>query len=99
VRLRARYPDKTTSWVMDQDDPTMCVPVVGSLRHLVQPFTGNIIVAGRIVFVDGHPPSIGVDTIYSRFHPASVAGLAVGAMGCFIFGLYLRRWLRERKAA
>jgi hypothetical protein len=34
----------------------------------------------------------------SRFHPASVAGLVVGAMGCFIFGLYLRSWLRERKA-
>ena len=27
-----------------------------------------------------------------------VRGLAVGAMGCFIFGLYLRRWLGERKA-
>ncbi len=34
----------------------------------------------------------------SRLHPASVAGLVVGAMGCFIFGLYLRRWLREKKA-
>jgi hypothetical protein len=28
-----------------------------------------------------------------------VACLVVGAMGCFVFGLYLRRWLRERKAA
>jgi hypothetical protein len=34
----------------------------------------------------------------SRFTGASVAGLVVGAMGCFIFALYLRRWLRERKA-
>ncbi|MHC4252311.1 MAG: hypothetical protein ACYS9X_24600 [Planctomycetota bacterium] len=34
-----------------------------------------------------------------RLHPASIAGLVVGAMGVFIFGLYLRRWLRERKAA
>jgi hypothetical protein len=34
----------------------------------------------------------------SRFTGASVAGLIVGAMGCFIFGLYLRGWLRERKA-
>jgi hypothetical protein len=33
-----------------------------------------------------------------RWHPASVGGLAVGAMGVFIFGLYLRAWLRERKA-
>ena len=39
-----------------------------------------------------------VDTTASRFHGASIAGLVVGAMGCFIFGLYLRRWLRERKA-
>ena len=34
----------------------------------------------------------------SRFHPASIAGLVVGVMGVFIFGLYLRRWLREREA-
>ena len=34
----------------------------------------------------------------SRFHPASIAGIVVGAMGVFIFGLYLRAWLRERKA-
>jgi hypothetical protein len=34
----------------------------------------------------------------SRFHSASVGGLIVGAMGCFIFGLYLRWWLRERRA-
>jgi hypothetical protein len=34
----------------------------------------------------------------SRFTAASIAGLVVGAMGCFIFGLYLRAWLRERKA-
>jgi len=39
-----------------------------------------------------------LDTTASRFHPASVAGLVVGAMGCFIFGLYFRRWLCERKA-
>ncbi len=40
----------------------------------------------------------GVDASASRFHGASVAGLVVGAMGCFIFGLYLRRWMRVRKA-
>jgi hypothetical protein len=34
----------------------------------------------------------------SRFTGASIAGLVVGAMGVFIFGLYLRAWLRERKA-
>jgi len=40
-----------------------------------------------------------LDTTASRFHPTSIAGLAVGAMGCFIFGLYLRRWRCERAAA
>jgi hypothetical protein len=39
-----------------------------------------------------------IDTTASRFHSASVAGLVIGAMGCFIFGLYLRRWLCDRKA-
>ena len=55
----------------------------------------------RPVYGSSHPDLILqgtpiVDTAASRFHPASVAGLVVGAMGCFIFGLYLRRWLRER---
>jgi len=27
-----------------------------------------------------------------------VDGAVGGAMGCFIFGLYLRRWLRDTKA-
>jgi len=40
-----------------------------------------------------------LDGKLSRFHPTSIGGLVVGAMGCFIFGLYLRRWLRERNAA
>jgi hypothetical protein len=39
-----------------------------------------------------------IDATASRFTGASIAGLVVGAMGCFIFGLYLRAWLRERKA-
>jgi hypothetical protein len=34
-----------------------------------------------------------------RYHPASLAGLIVGAMGVSIFVLYLRAWLRERKPA
>jgi len=39
-----------------------------------------------------------VDTRASRLHPASVAGIVVGAMGVFIFGLHLRMWVKERKA-
>jgi hypothetical protein len=37
-------------------------------------------------------------TTASRLTGASIAGLVIGAMGCSIFGLYLRRWLRERNA-
>jgi hypothetical protein len=40
-----------------------------------------------------------IDTRISRFHLASVAGLVVGAMGVFVFGLYLRRWVKERGAS
>jgi hypothetical protein len=29
----------------------------------------------------------------------AVAGLAVGAMGLFVFTLYLRTWMGERRAA
>jgi len=39
-----------------------------------------------------------VDTSYGRISPESVAGQVVGAMGLMILGLYLRRWLRARKA-
>jgi hypothetical protein len=35
----------------------------------------------------------------SRFHPVSIAGLGIGAMGALVFCLYLRAWRRERKAA
>ena len=40
-----------------------------------------------------------LDCYASRFHPASVSGLVVGAMGLFVFTVALRHWLRERKAA
>ncbi len=39
-----------------------------------------------------------IDATSGRLTGASVSGLVVGAMGCFIFGLYLRTWLGERKA-
>jgi len=57
-------------------------------------------VAGRVVEVDlvleASLPTI--DTTASRLHGASVAGIVVGSMGVFIFGLYLRRWVKERRA-
>jgi hypothetical protein len=39
-----------------------------------------------------------LDARASRFHGASIFGLAVGAMGVFVFTLCLRAWLRERRA-
>jgi hypothetical protein len=39
-----------------------------------------------------------IDTTSHRLTGQSVAGLVVGAMGCLIFGLYLRRRLIDRKA-
>jgi hypothetical protein len=50
---------------------------------------------GRVIMEHG---SARIDTSASRFHPASIAGLVVGTMGVFIFGLYLRRWVKERRA-
>jgi len=33
-----------------------------------------------------------------RLTGSSVGGIAVGVMGCLVFGLYLRAWLSESKA-
>ena len=63
--------------------------------------TLRVVLKGRLSNIDefggGYMCPV-VDATASRFHPASIAGLVVGAMGCFIFGLYLRRWLVDRKA-
>jgi hypothetical protein len=57
-------------------------------------------VAGRYWDYERVPTGVLVPTLYTapRVHPASIGGLVVGAMGVFIFGLFLRRWLIERKA-
>jgi hypothetical protein len=55
---------------------------------------------GRISFI--HWPSSSeayVDTTASRFHPASVAGLVVAAMSCFVFASALRHWASQRTAS
>jgi len=54
---------------------------------------------GRAGWDSDEPGMIAVDSRASRFHPASIAGIVVGAMGVFIFGLYLRRWVKERRTA
>ena len=38
-----------------------------------------------------------IDCSASRFHPASVGGLIVGAMGVFVFVVYLREWVKGRR--
>ncbi|MHC4253685.1 MAG: hypothetical protein ACYS9X_31605 [Planctomycetota bacterium] len=70
----------------------MALPEVGS----------HLSVTGRAVGLRDMPSVFtsvapAIDCSASRFHPASVAGLVVGAMGVFVFGLYLRRWVKERR--
>jgi len=80
-----------------EDGPMRTVIVLGPHERLHE---GDAVsFRGRMAVTDSGYFSPSVNTAASRFHPASIAGLVVGAMGCFIFGLYLRRWLRERKAA
>jgi len=57
-----------------------------------------VCVHGRFCLFDTALDTLLLDTAASRFHPASVAGLVVAAMGMFVFGLYLRSWLHERRA-
>ncbi|MHC4200191.1 MAG: hypothetical protein ACYSU0_09390 [Planctomycetota bacterium] len=57
--------------------------------------------AGRITRVRASYPNqadLLVDTTRSRFTGASVAGLAVGAMGVFVFTAALRHWLDLRRS-
>jgi hypothetical protein len=69
----------------------------------VRAWKGRMSSENRIVRIDSktgradHEECTMLDMWVSRFHGASIAGLIVGAMGVFIFGLYLRSWLRERK--
>jgi hypothetical protein len=84
-------------WVFSSDE----------MLHKLLPQHGGAEIRGRIVFFGRetgwheysgpYVSQVGIDPS-SWLHPASASGLVVGAMGCFIFGLYLRRWLGERKA-
>jgi hypothetical protein len=66
------------------------MPGVRYQPGVVQEFRGHVI---------GIPDGWGINTTASRFHPSSIAGLVVGAMGVFIFGLYLLRWVKERRTS
>jgi len=56
--------------------------------------SGRLLWNGRVV---ERPSGLAVDTTASRFHPATIAGLVVGAMGVFVFGAALRHWMHQRK--
>ncbi len=43
--------------------------------------------------------AMALDATVGRWHGASITGLVVGAMGVFVFAVYLRHWLRERRTA
>ena len=55
-----------------------------------------VIDEGQLMKPYGRAVTLATDA--SRLHPASIAGIVVGAMGVFVFGLYLRRWVKERRA-
>ena len=66
------------------------------------PGYGRMTVSGRLGATDHGPDTADVLYIYRsqrRFHPASIAGLVVGAMGVFVSTVALRHCLRERRAA
>jgi hypothetical protein len=109
VILRGRIFEETATWpegslthlglVWSYGDPPASVGVSLRADHGLRPRT-PLAIAGRVgrLGAGDSYAKICVDAQASRFHPESIAGLIVGAMGCFIFSLYLRRWLRERRA-
>jgi hypothetical protein len=66
---------------------TFSQPVV-TTSHVL---TGRLL--GRNISSSGHIHTLVFDVDAHRLSGASVAGLVVGVMGCFILGLYLKRWL------
>jgi hypothetical protein len=57
---------------------------------------GRATVRGRTTYRDEQRDD-GIILGESRFTGASIAGLVVGAMGCFVFTVALRHWLGERR--
>jgi hypothetical protein len=101
-----------TDWQGDEYEGTLRVEILDAAskdyggylrvrsRDPLPPAGKEIVVHGRAYLSQWEPGAwdLEIDTTASRFTGASIAGIVVGAMGCFIFGLYLRAWLRERKA-
>ena len=55
-------------------------------------------VSGRVAWDKEYSGTLVVDSRSSRFHRASITGLVVGAMGVFVFAVYLRTWVKGRRA-
>ena len=80
-------------------------------RDIASPPLGtNATFRGRAVFVNRHfgrnpfdhhssggHVYVTIDATVGRFHPASIAGLVVCAMGVFVFTVALRHWLGKRR--
>jgi len=93
---RARLLRKKWAWWVIGDlvhpDTEITVLVRGTE---VLPIEEEVTTVGRVTL----NPDVVIDTAFTRFHPASIAGLVVGAMGVFVFAVALRHWLGERRAA
>ena len=103
VRVRGRFlksplPETVASHVLHC---VVDIAGVGSVDVMLAPGErrpengATSIFVGRVLDMDADRIPI-LYTTASRFTGESVAGLVVGAMGIFIFSMYLRRWLRER---
>jgi len=79
-----------------QGDEAAIVAMSSVQRRSIMPGV-PVKLKGRVTFQGGLSPIYIVDCTASRWNGASVAGLVVGAMGCLIFALHLRRWLRVRR--
>jgi hypothetical protein len=78
-------------------------PGAKQIKEFIQSFAGKgTIVKGRLrcksTLPSGQVSSFAFIVDSHRLCAPSVAGMVIGLMGCALFGLYLRRWLRERKA-
>ena len=103
VLLKGRMFESTGLWpertkgnfgiVWGHDDLPAAVEIVSPVK--LGPET-SIAIKGRVGKLATPNAKVCVAGTGSRWHPASVAGLVVAAFGTFVFGLYLRRWVKER---
>jgi len=90
----------SSAGIMMTDGESTLKVILPSSRQAPSADGVEVVFCGRIVATldVANGCLLALDSRVGRWHPASIGGLVVGAMGCFIFGLYLRSWLRERKA-